>query len=313
MINRVLLRIKLIQILYAYYKGENKVFSLVEKELTYSLQKTYDLYHHLLNLVLLITNYAELRIDAGKNKLLPSLEDLNPNTRFIDNSFAKQLNENIQLNAYLQETILSWSHHAEVIKELYEEIISYDFYQEYMEAEQVNYQDDKALWRKIFRKIILTNENLDAAIEDQSIFWTDDVEIVISFIIKTIKQFKLENGDEQELLPMFRDDEDMEFVKTLLRGVLENGETYRELIDLHTKNWELDRIAFMDILIMELAISELMDFPTIPISVTLNEYIEIAKKYSTDKSGTFINGILDNIVRKLKEDKKLIKAVVIKK
>ena len=144
MINRVLLRIKLIQILYAYYKGENKVFSLVEKELTYSLQKTYDLYHHLLNLVLLITNYAELRIDAGKNKLLPSLEDLNPNTRFIDNSFAKQLNENIQLNAYLQETKLSWSHHAEVIKELYEEIISYDFYQEYMEAEQVNYQDDKA-------------------------------------------------------------------------------------------------------------------------------------------------------------------------
>ncbi|HOS45654.1 MAG TPA: transcription antitermination factor NusB, partial [Paludibacter sp.] len=129
----------------------------------------------------------------------------------------------------------------------------------------------------------------------------------------TIKRFNLQAGDKQELMPMFKDDEDIDFAKKLLHGVLQNGSTYRELIDQNTQNWELDRIAFMDILIMEVAISELIDFPTIPINVTLNEYIEIAKSYSTDKSGTFINGVLDNIVRKLKEENKLIKAVVITK
>jgi N utilization substance protein B len=182
-----------------------------------------------------------------------------------------------------------------------------------MDSENCDYQSDKDLWRKVFRRVILLNENLDNSIEDQNIFWVDDVEIVLSFIIKTIKRFNLQAGDKQELLPMFKDDDDINFAKKLLHGVLQNGSAYRELIDQNTQNWELDRIAFMDILIMEVAISELIDFPTIPINVTLNEYIEIAKSYSTDKSGTFINGVLDNIVRKLKEENKLIKAVVITK
>jgi N utilization substance protein B len=177
----------------------------------------------------------------------------------------------------------------------------------------VDYTADKDLWRKIFKKIILQNESLDSSIEDQSIFWTDDVELVISFILKTIKRFSDDAGANQPLLPMFKDQEDIDFAKKLLHGVLKNGLSYREIIDKNTRNWELDRIAFMDILIMEVAMSELMDFPTIPVNVTLNEYIEIAKNYSTDKSGTFVNGVLDNIVGQMKKDNQLIKVVMFSK
>lgn len=313
MINRILLRIKIIQILYAFYKGEGKTTLMVEKELFHSVEKTYDLYYHLLNLVVLITDYAASRIESKKNKFRPTPEDINPNTRFIDNTFVDQLRKNKQFVSYLNERKLSWVNHPEIIKELYEEIIACDFYQEYMETECVDYQSDKDVWRKIFKRIIIQNESLDNSIEDQSIFWTDDVEIVVSFILKTIKRFDKESGSDQELLPMFKDEEDAEFARKLLRGVLLNGNTYKEVIDKHTQNWELDRIAFMDILIMEVALSELMDFPTIPVNVTLNEYIEIAKNYSTDKSGTFINGVLDNIVGQLKKENKLIKVVMFTK
>ncbi len=313
MINRVLLRIKIIQILYSYYKSEGKTDLMVEKELFHSIEKTYDLYFHLLNLAVVITDYAISRIESKKSKFRPSQEDLNPNTRFIDNAFVSQLKDNAQFRAYLTKNKLSWVNNPENIKELFEEIVASNFYQEYMTSEQVDYEADKDLWRKIFKKVILQNENLDSSLEDQSIFWTDDVEMVISFIIKTIKRFSQEAGPEQALLPMFKDEDDMLFAKKLLHGVLKNGLTYREMIDKNTKNWELDRIAFMDILIMEVALSELMDFPTIPVNVTLNEYIEIAKNYSTEKSGTFINGVLDHIVGQLKKENKLIKVVMFSK
>ncbi|MEA4935694.1 MAG: transcription antitermination factor NusB [Paludibacter sp.] len=313
MINRVLLRIKIIQILYAYYKSEGKTAMMVEKELFHSIEKTYDLYFHLLNLAVMLTDFAASRIESKKNKLRPSPEDINPNTRFIDNTFVAQLRINNQFNEYLTKNKLSWVNHPDVIKELFEEIVASSFYEEYMEQQAVDYTADKDIWRKIYKKIILQNEDLDSSIEDQSIFWTDDVEMVISFILKTIKRFSQEAGARQPLLPMFKDDEDIDFAKKLLHGVLKNGHSYREIIDKNTKNWELDRIAFMDILIMEVAISELMDFPTIPVNVTLNEYIEIAKNYSTDKSGTFVNGVLDNIVGQLKKDNQLIKVVMFTK
>lgn len=313
MINRVLLRIKIIQILYSYYKSGDKTALMVEKELFYSIEKTYDLYYHLLNLSLAITDFATQKLESRKSKLRPTSEDLNPNTRFVDNSFIKQLRTNVHLKSHLAERKLSWVNYPEVIRELYEELISTDFYSEYMSKAEVTYDDDKELWRKIFKKVLLTNEALDDSIEEQSIYWSDDVEIVISFILKTIKRFDLSESVGQRLLPMFKDDEDIDFAKKLLQGVLRNGTSYREMIDLNTRNWELERIAFMDTLIMEVAISELMNFPSIPVNVTLNEYIEIAKSYSTDKSGTFINGVLDNIVNQLKEQNKLIKVVMFSK
>ena len=310
MINRVLLRIKIVQILYSYYKSDSKSLPVAEKELFHSIEKTYDLYFHLLQLSIEITRFAADRIETKRNKLRPTEEDLNPNTRFIDNKFVAQLSSNIQFKEYLQANKLSWANDFEMIKILFEEIIKTDFYAEYMNAPTADYAADKDIWRKIFKKIILQSEQLDDSIQDQNIYWTDDIEMVVSFIIKTIKRFDSKNGDEQALLPMFKDEEDAEFASKLLRSVLTKGPALREMIDVNTKNWELDRIAFMDIVIMEVALAELLDFPTIPVNVTLNEYIEIAKNYSTDKSGIFINGVLDNIVGQLKKDNKLIKVVM---
>jgi transcription antitermination protein NusB len=311
MINRVLLRIKIIQILYAYYKGEGKTPQMVEKELFYSVKKTYDLYYHLLNLAVVITDYALTRIESRKNKLRPTRDDLNPNTRFIDNIFIAQLRSNLHLKDHLKKEKLSWVNDTDIVKALYEQIIASDFYQEYMEAGETDYVSDKDLWKKIFKKVILASEEFDNNIEDQSIFWTDDVELVVSFVIKTIKKFEYDNGVSQPLLPMFKDDEDADFARRLLNGSIKNSASYKEIIDKHTRNWELERIAFMDTLIMEVAITELLEFPTIPVSVTLNEYIEIAKTYSTEKSGLFINGVLDNIVNQFKQENKLVKVVMI--
>jgi len=171
-----------------------------------------------------------------------------------------------------------------------------------------SYDNDRELWRKIFKKCILGNEEIEAALEEHCIYWNDDIDIVVSFILKTIKKFDQANGNQQPLLPMFKDNEDREFASKLFRSAILHIEEYKSLIDEHTKNWEVDRIAFMDVVIMEIALAELINFPTIPINVTLNEYIEISKTYSTEKSSTFINGVLDNIVTQLKKDNKLIKA-----
>lgn len=311
MINRALLRIKIIQIIYSYYKSEGNSIPAAVRELFKSIEKTYQLYYHLMGLSIDITRYAALKIDGKKHKMRPTEEDLHPNTRFVDNAFIKQLSENEQLQKLLQENKLSWNDRQDIVKKLYETIIEANFYKEYMEAPTADYNADKDIWRKIYKKIILEDEELYDSIEEQSIYWTDDLEIIISFIIKTIKRFDEKKGARQELLPMFKDEEDEEFTEKLLTAALANGKMYREMIDGHTKNWELDRIAFMDIVIMEAALAEIMSFPTIPVSVTLNEYIEISKSYSTDRSAVFINGVLDNIVKDLKAQNKLIKVMKI--
>jgi N utilization substance protein B len=309
MINRVLLRIKIVQILYSYYKSNSKSLPLAEKELFHSIERTYDLYFYLLQLSIEITRYASSRIETKRNKLLPTEADLHPNTRFVDNSFVSQLSANVLFNEYLDNQKLSWVNNPDIIKELFEEIEACSFYTDYLTADKVDYAADKDLWRKIFKKVILVNESLDEVIENESVYWVDNIEIVVSFIIKTIKKFDFSSGEEQALLPMFKDEEDAEFARKLLRSVLTKSVSLREMIDKNTKNWELERIAFMDIVIMEVALVELMEFPTIPVSVTLNEYIEIAKAYSTEKSGPFINGVLDNIVTQLKQENKLIKVM----
>lgn len=309
MINRALLRIKIIQIIYSYYKSEGNSIPAAVKELFFSIEKTYQLYFHLLWLSVEVTHYASLKIDAKRNKLRPTDEDLNPNTRFIDNLFVKQLSQNKHLQTSLKEFKVSWESQEDIIKKTYETILEADFYKEYMNAPIADYTADKDIWRKIYKRIILTDEDLSNSIEDQSIYWTDDLEIIISFIIKTIKRFELANGADQELLPMFKDKEDEEFASKLLTNSLANETEYRKMIDAHTNNWEFDRIAFMDIVIMQAALAEITSFPTIPVNVTFNEYIEISKSFSTDKSAIFINGILDNIVKDLKAENKLIKVM----
>ena len=307
MINRVLIRLKIIQIVYAYYQNGSKNLDSAEKELFFSLSKAYDLYNYLLMLIIALTNYAQKRIDTAKAKLSPSAEDLYPNTKFVENKFAIQLTENIQLNAFITNQKKTWDNNQDFIKELYDKIVVSDIYKEYMESGETSYDVDRELWRKLYKTFIFNNESLDQLLEEQSLYWNDDKEIVDTFVLKTIKRFEESQGGNQDLLPEFKDEEDREFSSRLFRRTILNEEYYRHLIDENVKNWNLDRVAFMDIILMQCALAEILSFPNIPISVSLNEYVEIAKLYSTPKSGSFINGTLDGIVNHLKKDGKLTK------
>lgn len=309
MINRALLRIKVIQTLYSYYKGGGQSPFAAQKELAFSLEKTYDLYFHLLQLSIEVTRYAANRIETRRNKLRPTDEDLRPNMRFVENAFIRQLADNEQLAGRLAERKLSWMNYPDLMKSLYEQIEATDFFLEYMQADGTDYEADKEVWRKIYRRVFLDSEELEEAVEEQSIYWADDLEVLVSFVVKTIKRFDAEAGAQQALLPMFKDEDDRRYGERLLECALKNEKEYLDLINENTLNWELDRIAFMDILVMQVALAELCNFPTIPVNVTLNEYIEISKQYSTDKSGIFINGVLDKIVNRLKADNKLMKVV----
>ena len=307
MINRVLIRLKIVQIVYAYYQNGGKNLDTAEKELFFSMSKAYDMYNYLLLLMVEITKQAERKQNAAKSKLLPTAEELYPNTKFINNRFIAQLEVNKQLLEFSETQKKTWENEAEFVKSLCEKIQETDIYKEYMESDTSSYEEDRELWRKLYKRIIFNNDELDQVLEDQSLYWNDDKEIVDTFVLKTIKRFEEENGAKQELLPEFKDDEDQDFARRLFRRAILNADSYRHLISENTRNWDLDRVAFMDVIIMQIALAEILSFPNIPVSVTLNEYVEIAKLYSTPKSGSFINGTLDGIVKALKEDNKLIK------
>ena len=308
MINRALIRIKVVQMVYAYYQSDSKDLAKAEKEFFHSIEKAADLYHYLLQLILAETDYAFQRLDAARNKYLPSEEEKNPNTRFVDNAFATQLAKNSTLKTYLNNTKMSWVNNDAFVKNVYESILASDFYIEYMNAPETSYEADQELWRKIFKNILQKSEELCDVLEEQNIYWNDDLDIIITFVMKTIKRFRPENGANQELLPMFKDDEDRKFASDLFCATIRNREKYRSLIDEAVKNWEIERLAMMDLLILQVALAEIMEIDGVPVNVSLNEYIDIAKSYSTQKSGTFVNGTLDHIVTELRKENKLFKA-----
>ena len=307
MINRVLIRLKIVQIVYAYYQNGGKNLDTAEKELFFSLSKAYDLYNYLLLLMVEVTKQANKRLNAAKNKLVPTKEELFPNTKFVENRFIAQLEVNKQLLEFSNNQKKTWENEADFVKTLCDKILESDIYKEYMASETSSYEEDRELWRKLYKNIIFNNIELDQVLEDQSLYWNDDKEIVDTFVLKTIKRFDEKNGAKQELLPEFRDEEDQDFARRLFRRTILNADYYRHLISENTKNWDLDRVAFMDVVIMQIALAEILSFPNIPVSVSLNEYVEIAKLYSTPKSGGFINGTLDGIVSSLKKENKLTK------
>lgn len=307
MINRVLIRLKVVQIVYAYYQNGGKSVEAAEKELFYSLSKAYELYNYLLLLMIEVTRFADRRIDNRRHKLRPTYEDLNPNTRFVDNAFMAQLMQNAQLEEFAANQKRSWDDESDFVKRLFDRMEQSEVYKEYMAKETLTYEDDRELWRKLYRTFIAQNDEIDELLEEQSLYWNDDKAIVDTFVLKTIKRFEPENGAGQELMPEYRDDEDKEFARKLLRNAITGAETYRKLMESNARNWDMERFAFMDILIMQVALAELFSFPSIPTTVTLNEYVEVAKMYSTPKSGSFVNGMLDTIVNQLKRENKLNK------
>lgn len=307
MINRVLIRIRVLQIVFSWSQRETKELNKAETELLFSLQKSYDLYHYYLLMILDLTDDYDRRVEQKKSKLLPSQLDMNPNVKLLENKFALQLRSNIQLQEYLKERPFLWDEHDAFMRSLLNDILESQTYSDYCDQPSGDYNIDREFWRKIFKQFICGNEELDAILEDDSLYWNDDIEIVESFVIKTIKQFEEEKGEDQELLPMFRDEDDRDFAIKLLRESMFNAKEHLELIEKYTANWESERIAQMDLVIMQIALTEIMTFPSIPISVSLNEYINIAKSYSTDKSSSFINGVLDAVVKEMQDEKKIFK------
>lgn len=308
MISRRILRIKILQILYAYFQGTDGLVSKYEKELSFSIQKTYDLYHYLLIMIVELADYANSRIEIARLKKIPTREDLNPNTKFVENSIIEQLRNNLQLNQYLNKTRLSWVNSRDLIKKLHNRIRMTPYFKEYMEDPSRNYEQDKKLIIEVFLSDVSSMEAIFQTLEEQSIYWNDEIEFVINMIIKTIKSFKEKDGNNAQLMPLYKNDDDKEYAFNLFRKVILHREEHSRLIETYTKNWDVERIAFMDLLILEMAITEAIAFTSIPTRVTINEYLEIAKFYSTEKSSVFINGLLDKIFKYLKEEQKIVKA-----
>ena len=308
MVSRRILMIKILQLLYAYYKSSGTSVNKAEKELLFSIQKTYDLYHYLLLLIIKLADYALSRIDIAKNKKIPTPEDLHPNTKFVENKLIQQLRNNRHLNEYLKNNKLSWTNYPELIRSLFNEIKDSDHYKKYMDNNNLSYEEDKKLITDIYIKDIAVFDPLYQNLEEQSIYWNDEVEFVISIILKTIRNFKEAEGENGNIPPLYKNEEDTRFVKRLFRKAILNKDEYRKLIEQYAKNWEIERIAFVDILILQIAIAEVIEFTSIPTKVTFNEYLEIAKFYSTNKSSIFINGLLDKIIGHLKDNKVIKKS-----
>jgi N utilization substance protein B len=307
MLSRRLLRVKVMQTVYGHFRGGEATIQQTENELFHSIAKSYELYHLLLLLIVDVHGYAEKRIDLGLGKKRPSYEDLNPNRKFVNNRVIQQLRHNKQLLKYIESTGVSWKNNEEYVKDIYKVIINSDLYKLYMESEEDSYDVDRKFVSKLYEKVIGQYLPLYALFEEQSIFWNDEAEFVVSIVVKTLKEFEEKNGEEQPLQREFKDDEDREFVKTLFRKAVLKNSDYHSLIRKFSRNWDLERVAYIDIVLMQIAIAEVMEFPAIPVKVTLNEYIEIAKYYSTPKSGNFINGILDKVIAHLKDEKQFVK------
>jgi transcription antitermination protein NusB len=301
MISRRLLRIKALMALYAFNRREDENLAQAETELMFSIGKSYDLYHYLLLLVIELADIATEKIDQALQKRMPSHADLNPKRKFIDNRVVTQLRKNIEFKNYISSKKLSWINNSHIPRLLYNKMIVWEAYEEYMQADNDNYISDKKYIIRLITELFLNSEDLNSNLEEQSIYWNDDMEYISSMVEKTLKKFKSDSGEKTQLMPLFKNAEDEEFVKILFRKAIVHKDKCSELIDKNTTNWEVDRIALMDILVMQLAITEILEFPEIPVKVTLNEYIEIAKYYCTSKSSTFVNGILDNIVKEIRD------------
>ena len=304
MINRDLIRRKIVQLTYAYYQNSNHNIDNAEKELLFALSKSYDLYNYMLQLIVAITKESQKRyeVEVARAQREGAAE---PNSRLAYNRFAVQLEENKALAEWVDVKKSSWDEDIEEVRKLYTAIVSSDLYASYIDGTMVeeseeksdDYAYDREFWRRAYKKFIQNNDELEAMLEEKSLYWNDDKDIVDTFVLKTIKRFDPANKADQELLPEYKDAEDRDFARKLFRATLLNADSYQRYISDSCRNWDFSRLAYMDVVIMQIAIAEMMTFPGIPAIVTINEYVDLAKVYSTPRSGGYINGMLDTIGR----------------
>lgn len=327
MISRRQLRIKALSVLYACNRKELDDLETAEQELMLSIRKSYDLFHYLLLLLIDLSDLAREKVILSKQKNIQSPEDVNPNTRFAENRLIRQLrnNESLRkytiampslwtrkdsitdfrtLDRYMKSLGLSCNAYPEVTRNLFSEMTDWKTYQEYMSSGEDSYKSDVRFIKELVTQLFPASAELENSLEEQSVYWNDDLPFVIAMIRNSMGKFReTDDGKETPLPPMFTSSDDERYVRVLLRKALLNSDNNSALIDKHTTNWEVERIALMDKLVMQLAVTEIVEFPEVPVKVTLNEYIEISKDYCTDKSSNFVNGILDKIVREMRVSK----------
>ena len=309
MINRVLIRAKVVQMLYAYMVSKDSMtLTTAKKELTKSLDKSYELYNALLKLMIELTDVQDLRLDEAKHKFLPTEEDLNPNMRFVENEFVKRLRADQTLADFVDDKKINWRDDELFVRLLLDKILRSEEYQEYMEMPKTSLVRDGEVWYQLMKKVVLPDENLLEHLQSMSVYYTDDdLQIIGQFVMKTIRRF--EDEEAQPILPQYKNDDDSKFGEQLFSKAVAAMEENNSYIDqfVKTEKWDVERIALMDRVVMCTALTEIRNYPSIPVNVSLNEYIELAKDYSTPRSGQFVNGILNAVVNKLRADKVIIK------
>lgn len=314
MINRTLVRTKVVQTLFAHYKGSDHTSLSARKTLLNKFSSTYSLYMMMLSFADELTTYAEEQIAEHQRRATVLHQTYNANRNFVNNRIAQQLFNNRRLRNYMENEHLRWDVGMSAVEYTYKMLIDSPFYKEFMELEAPTYEDEKTLWRKIYGTLLLESEELTSALEEMEVAldhegWTTDIDMVITYVIKTIKRFKASDGDELPLLDMFGSEEELTFAKDLLHWSIEQSEENKSLIAKSLQNWEADRVAYMDQIILLVALAEIRNCNEIALEISMNEYIEIAKEYSSDKSYVFINGVLNRIVNDLRADNQFFKVI----
>lgn len=307
MLNRRQLRIKVLHALYAYYSDETRDTSQTQKLLFDSIEKMYDMYLLLLTLISELQDAAISRIEAGQDKQMPTEQELNPNTKFVNNRPLRVVVKSENLKKMAKERKIGWGENAHVVKHVFRELLEAPEYIEYMESDESGFIYDREALNRIFRKTIVNNEMLQDWFEEHSILWADDLDLASSIVLKTIKTIT-EDIEDFEILELWKGDgDDKEFVSRLLDQTLNWAPEHDKLISAAADNWEFERIALMDRLILRMALAEAREFSQVPLKVTINEYIDLAKYYSTEKSGGFVNGVLDRMFTSMSEDGTIVK------
>lgn len=312
MINRTLVRTKVVQTLFAQYSGNDHTALSARKTLLSKFSSTYSLYMMMLSFADELTTYAEEQISENQKRASVLHQTYIANRNFVNNRLAQQIFNNRRIRNYLENENLRWDVGMSAVEATYKLLINTPFYQEFMALEKPTYEDEKTLWRKIYGSLLLESETLSSALEEMEVAldqegWTIDMDMVITYVIKTLKRFKEDDTDELPLLEMFASEAELEFGKNLLQWSIEQTEENKVLIAKSLQNWEADRIAYMDQIILLVALAEIRKCNEIALEISMNEYIEIAKEYSSEKSYVFINGVLNRIVNDLRAENQLFK------
>ena len=308
MLNRRHLRVKVLQALYAYHQSASRDISAQEKNLLQSIDKVFEMYIWMLSLISEVVAYAETDASDRANKHLPTADDLNANLKILTNRFTISLNENKEYCVALKKYKVAWDFEPELVKTLFTNLKNAPEYLEYLQKTGDTIQTDKDIIKFIFKKVILKSSLAEQVFEDMFIFWPVDKDVLQALIAKTFKNFSFDEPAKNKLAEVTGNwAEDKEFIVDLFKNTVRYDKEYQEMIALKTQNWEPERIAMMDTLLMKMALAEFTKFNSIPVKVTINEYLEISKEFSTPKSNSFINGILDKILIELKSENKITK------